>query len=150
MSIVKNETTRGIFDYISSQIDGKDVMSIDANGTVGFNSGDDAYGHALAERGLSIDQVKAMQEVNSSFITAATEVGGNLAADYMRENDNAESAVLEFQMGHDTHTVNYSRGGEITNIHQSPSVFDNGDLMAVKTRLAQLFDEIDKIDEEAA
>lgn len=149
MSTIKNENTCSIFNYISGQVDGKDVMEIDDNGTISFTGGESAYGKALSDRGLTVEQVKTVQEVNSSFITAATEAAGNLAVDYMRENDNAESAVLEFQMGHDTHTVNYSRGGEITNIHQSRAVGDNGDLMAVKTRLANLFSEIDA-EEDAA
>lgn len=143
MSKISNPQTSSIFDYISDQVDGADVMSIDDHGTISFTEPTGAYEKVLGDHGLTLDQAKTVQEVNANFITAATAAGGELAVDYMRNNSKAESAVLEFAIGHDTHTVSYSRGGEITNINQTPYINDNGDMMNIKNRLAKLFDEID-------
>lgn len=151
---IKNEQTRGIFDYISGRVDEDSdtpILDIDNNGTILYAEGQDPYAKVLNDNGFTLEQVKQLQEVNGAYITASTAAGGAVAENFLRENTDMESVLFEFPMGYDTHTIQYDRSGEVTNITQVPMVNDNGDLKAIKESLVKMFSSLptEDSDEEA-
>lgn len=150
---IKNEQTRNIFDYISGRVDEDSdtpVLDIDNNGTIRYAEGQDPYAKVLNDHGFTVEQVKQLQELNGAYITATTAAGGAVAENFLRENTDMDSVLFEFPMGHDTHTIQYEREGEIVNITQVPTVNDNGDLKAVKESLAKMFSTLPTDNEDAA
>lgn len=139
----KNTATKELFDSLEAGVekDGKTTpyLTSETNGAITLS--ESAYERAVEARGLTLDQVRSVQELEGQFVTAATAAGADYARGIFADNEDIEQASLVFNTGHNRHTVNYKRDGDVTNIAHVPSISDDGDLADVKSKIAKLFED---------
>lgn len=139
----KNASTKELFDSLKNgvEVDGDTQPYLEHNANGSITLADGAYETAVEARGLTLEQVHSVQELEGQFITAATAAGATNARSIFDDNEDIEQASLVFNTGHNRHTVNYNRDGSVTNIAHVPSISDEGDLADVKGRIAKLFED---------
>lgn len=116
----------------------KEHFAIDGNGslTLDLKAAEDVI---LGDTGVTMDQIKAVQEREGQLLTASTAVGGPMAHAYLTENVDATEVRLQYQFGHTTHEVYYDRTGNTTSIATAVAVGDNGDMAEVKAQISSMF-----------
>lgn len=118
-----------------------DKVSVSDDGVISLAEGVEDTLYTTA--GVTEEEVKKVQEAQSRIVTAVDTIAIERSLPYFKGNKEAKSTSLEMRIGHNTHNMSIERSGNIVSATTVPSPHDNGDMKAIRTKAAKLFEKID-------
>lgn len=120
----------------------KEQMTVNKNGVI--ETPPDFYEETLKDVGVTLEQLKALQEHNAQLLPAAGMAGAEVAHKHFQEHPDAQEVRLDYSMGHDQQSIIYSRGDtspmrEVLTVHGHG---DEGELHRVHEWVDNLFDDL--------
>lgn len=118
-----------------------DKVSIASDGNITLAEGVEDTLYTTA--GVTEEEVKKVQEAQSRIVTAVDTIAIERSLPHFKSNKDAKSTSLEMHIGHNTHNLSIERSGNIVSATTVPSPHDNGDMKAIRTKAAKLFEKLD-------
>ena len=127
----------------------RDKLSFDEkSGIISLAGGDKTgkfYEQTLkdADIGITLDQVKRLQEHDAELLAATTLAGGELAAEKFKENPELKEISMSYMHGQTTSHAYFEREGTtpVRNVVEVKAL-DGGELKKVQSHIKTLFDDI--------